>query len=411
MPISKLMRSNFLLLSAVLATSIPQACFAFGPKAPSPSSIQDKSQFLESSILAFNAKFVNVELISSRNTNSYCLEPEYPQPADPSKTTEFRSAQIELCTTISPILDSGLECKDLIGFTYSSPIVTSHSQERGPTATCYTHASVSFIASLSDKGKTLAQSAFFFDKSNTSVEYNVRAIQSALADLQLLPRQRKALDGFFNATDAFVKRIDEEKAKAAQGEEAKPLTHRVFVEQASLLVAYHRYLNDDLTELAQFGSARDGISLRNQNDVQAINQSIDHLTKAYGLDSEITAKQVADYGRVLLDLLNTYSLTLTTSEKATVQPVMVQLVTQVIPASEAYGDVGAHDAVMKLRSLWETDAFTALLTDKLSVSDDKSTTLILNMSAAAYKIGLSANVDIRTFDARDAERIKSKKNN
>jgi hypothetical protein len=33
------------------------------------------------------------------------------------------------------------------------------------------------------------------------------------------------------------------------------------------------------------------------------------------------------------------------------------------------------------------------------------------MSAAAYKIGLLANVDIKTFDARDAERIKLKRFN
>jgi hypothetical protein len=88
---------------------------------------------------------------------------------------------------------------------------------------------------------------------------------------------------------------------------------------------------------------------------------------------------------------------------------MVELVTQVIPASEAFGDVGAHDAVIAFKNLWEAQAFQDFLTEKLSVSDDKSTTLILNMSAATYKIGLSANVDIKTFDARDAERIKNQK--
>jgi hypothetical protein len=185
----------------------------------------------------------------------------------------------------------------------------------------------------------------------------------------------------------------------------------MFVEQANLLVAYYRYSKNDLNELANFGSAAGGVSQSNKEAVQVIANSIQHLIDAYGLDSEVSAKQVADYGRVLLDLLNNFGMSLTANEKALIQPVMMELVSKVIPMSEAYGDTGARDAVLELKALWEADAFNALLTDKLSVSDEKTTSLILNLSAAAYKIGLMANVDIKTFDERDAERIKFKRLN
>jgi hypothetical protein len=398
---------TILSLSLVLIASLPLTGFAMGKKAPTASDQQEianKAAFLDKAIREFNAKYADIKYGPHQVSGGCYLK------ADHSNTyaTDYANASNELCNQISSLFQFGLTCKDLVTF---KPTDLSWQDESSGVffSSCTSEGHGKFTAEMSDKAKQLAQSSFFYDGSNAAVDYNVRSIQSALSHLQLLPRQRKSLDGFFNATNTFVNKVDVEKAKSAKGEKALPLTHRSFADQASLLAAYYRYLKDDFAELAQFGSSADGVSKINQQSVDVINTSIQHLTDAYGLDSDVAAKQVADYGRVLLDLMNNFTLSLTTSEKAAVQPVLVQLVTQVVPAAEAYGDVGAHDAVIKLKDLWESDSFNSLLTDKLSVSDDKATALILNMSAAAYKLGLSGNVDIKTFDARDAARIKNQK--
>jgi hypothetical protein len=406
---------TLLSLSLLFAAILPQSGFAMGKSAPvgapapSQQEIANKAAFLDRAIREFNAKYADIKYVPYQ-TSKVCLygtihtndyEELYPRAAN------------ELCNRISSLFQYGLTCKDLVTFKKADLEWTDKSKDDFglffSNDSCTSEGHGKFTAAMSEKAQELAQSSFFYDSSNAAVDYNVRAIQSALSHLQLLPRQRKTLDGFFNATDSFIKKIDGEKSKAANGEKALPLTHRSFADQASLLAAYYRYLKDDFAELAQFGSSADGVSKINQQSVEVINASIQHLTDAYGLDSDVAAKQVADYGRVLLDLMNNFSLSLTISEKSVVQPVMFQLVTQVIPTAEAYGDVGAHDAVVGLKTLWESDAFNALLTDKLSVSDDKATALILNMSAAAYKLGISGNVDIRTFDTRDAERIRKQK--
>jgi hypothetical protein len=399
-------------LSLVLIVSLPRAGFAMGKRAPTASDQQEianKAAFLDKAIREFNAMYADVKYGPFKTSKQCHYEATHTNDYDEL----YPKAANELCNQISSLFQYGLTCKDLVTFSKAELKWNDDSfHEWGfffDTNSCTSEAHGRFTAEMSDKAKQLAQSSFFYDGSNAAVDYNVRSIQSALSHLQLLPRQRKALDGFFNATNAFLNKVDTEKAKSAKGEKALPLTHRSFADQASLLAAYYRYLKDDFAELAQFGSSADGVSKINQQSVDVINTSIQHLTDAYGLDSDVAAKQVADYGRVLLDLMNNFTLSLTTSEKAAVQPVLVQLVTQVVPAAEAYGDVGAHDAVIKLKDLWESDSFNSLLTDKLSVSDDKATALILNMSAAAYKLGLSGNVDIKTFDARDAARIKNQK--
>jgi hypothetical protein len=430
--------AGLFLLSTALIIAMPQISFAFGSKAPNAGtnsgpenmSNADKLQLLHQAIAQFNQEHgqaVDASLlfgiqqphIAGPQNDESCIS------AMKSKIiANFGPTVDSVCRQIAPILEQSLSCADLVEIraevkTGSARFGTyrfrydSYDNYYNYTD-CHVvqpFKQVVFFAALTPKAQQLIQAGFLYLATNTDVEYNVRAIQSALGNLVLLPRQRKALDGFFGATDAFVRAIEAEKANALAGKEAKPLTHRFFAEKASLIVAYYRYLKSDFAELAQFSSANGGILKSNQEAVKVIDSAVTNLTKDYGLDSDVTARQVADYGRVLLDLLNNYSLTLTTTEKATIQPVLVQLVTQVIPASEAYGDVGAHDAVVKLKSLWESTQFTALLTDKLSISDDKSTGLILNMSAAAYKLGLSANVDIKTFDARDADRIKNKKFN
>ncbi len=406
MPNKKTRSLSLLFLGLALFAVAPRGAFAFGPKAPASSEIANKADFLDTAIREFNAKYVDIKF-GPNHANTSC----YYNTNHTNNHDELLSqATNELCNRISPLFENGMTCGDFIAVndtkTQWSDETTRHTFMSDE---CTSTGTSKFTAALTPKAQQLMQSAFFYDNANSAVDYNVRSIQSALNNLQLLPRQRKALDGFFNATDAFVNAINIEKVKANKGEKALPLTHRSFASQASLLAAYYRYLKDDFAELAQFGSASAGISKINQQSVNVINNSIQHLTDAYGLDTDVAAKQVADYGRVLLDLLNNFALTLTTSEKAVVQPVMVQLVTQVVPTSEAYGDVGAHEAVIRLKDLWESVEFSGLLTDKLSISDDKSTALILNMSAAAYKLGLSGNVDIRTFDARDAERIKNQK--
>ncbi|MFL5813380.1 MAG: hypothetical protein ACJ763_07355, partial [Bdellovibrionia bacterium] len=402
--------STLLIFACVLALTAPSASFAMGKSAPNgtgPSSqeIANKAAFLDKAIRDFNAKYVEIKYGPNHTSNWCSYNPDHSN----SYSTDVARASNELCNEISGLFQYGLTCSDLVVIR-TSDIRWEHQSISGLfDYSCRSVGYGTIKAEMSEKAKQLAQSSFFYDSSNAAVDYNVRAIQSALSHLQLLPRQRKTLDGFFNATDAFVRKIDAEKSKSANGEKALPLTHRSFADQASLLAAYYRYLKDDFAELAQFGSSADGVSKINQQSVDVINASIQHLTDAYGLDSDVAAKQVADYGRVLLDLMSNFSTGLTITEKSVVQPVMYQLVTQVVPAAEAYGDVGAHDAVVGLKTLWESDAFNALLTDKLSVSDEKATALILNMSAAAYKLGLSGNVDIRTFDARDAQRIKNQK--
>ncbi|MFL5813320.1 MAG: hypothetical protein ACJ763_07055 [Bdellovibrionia bacterium] len=424
-------RSTFLVLSAALILASPQASFAFGAKAPTSDSdsatgIQsltnaERLQLIHTAISLFNQEHAQaISPAEYRSSQEFTFSDGVKDSACAVGEAKIRAELVQkygpsldpLCTKITPALEPSLGCTDLVEI-----IMEKQSGAVMKESGLYTYCivtqpyTVRFYAALTSKAQQLIKGGFLYVSTNTDVEYNVRAIQSALGNLVLLPRQRKSLDGFFSANDSFVRAIDAEKANASAGKEAKPLTHRSFVEKASLIVAHYRYLKDDFAELAQFSSANGGMLKTNQDAVKVIDSAVNNLTKDYGLDSEITAKQVADYGRVLLDLLNNYSLTLTTTEKAILQPVLVQLVTQVIPASEAYGDVGAHDAVVKLKSIWESTAFTALLTDKLSVSDDKSTSLILNMSAAAYKLGLSANVDIRTFDARDADRIKNRRLN
>ncbi len=396
---------TLLSLGIALAMITPAPALAWGKK--KASDIANKADFLDTAIREFNAKYADVTF-GPNTTSSYCSYADHTN----NFSERLTKATNELCESISPLFENGMTCGDFIAVSRSKIGWTDTQTYTDflffDSYSCSSEGHSQFTASLTPKAQQLMQSSFFYDSGNASVDYNVRAIQSALSELELLPRQRKALDGYFNATDAFIKSIDVEKAKAAKGEDSKPMTHRSFVAQANLLVAYHRYLKDDLAELALFGSARNGVSQSNQKAVEIINSSIDHLVKAYGLDTDVSAKQVADYGRVLLDLMNTFSLSLTLNEKANLRPVMVQL-GKTIATSEAYGDVGAHDDVIVFKNLWEAQSFQDFLTDKLSIADDKSTTLILNLSAATYKIGLSANVDIRTFDARDAARIKSQK--
>jgi hypothetical protein len=399
---------SILSLGLVLSSAVaPNAAFAWGSK-KTAADIPNKAEFLESAIRDYNAKYADIKFGPNYNGDA-CYYSTDDKRHQNNLDEQFANAQKDICSRIAPLLENGMTCTDFVSTGRTDIKWTDEQNDSIFGFSCTSEGHVQFYAQLTPKAKQLLQSSFFYDSGNADVDYNVRAIQSALNNLQLLPRQRKALDGFFNATNTFAASIDAEKAKAAKGEKSLPLTHRSFASQASLLVAYYRYLKDDFAELAQFGSAAGGVSQVNKQAVDVINTSIQHLTDDYGLDTDVSAKQVADYGRVLLDLMNTFSLSLTVNEKATVQPIVVQLVTQVIPTSEAYGDVGAHDAVVKLKDLWESESFKNFLTDKLSVSDDKSTSLILNMSAAAYKIGLSANVDIKTFDSRDADRIKNQK--
>jgi hypothetical protein len=425
---------NWMIMAIVAAMLIgePSAAFAFGSKAPNTVT-ENKSAYLEQALRNFNTKYADITIGEKRTNNNY---------GDSEREQLVQSylsqATGELCNNITPVLPPGSTCNDLVQVNYKT-FSNVDSTYKTPTAnylgwcavtlgiTCFTgspgywsndfnsnsvtSAHAQFTAVLTDKGAQIAHSTFFNDPSNTTVEYNVQSIQTALMNLQLLPAQRKALDGFWNAAQVYTTAINHEKAKSARGEKSVPLTHRMFVEQANLLVAYYRYSKNDLNELANFGSAAGGVSQINKEAVQVIANSIQHLIDAYGLDTDVSAKQVADYGRVLLDLLNNFGVSLTVSEKAQLQPIMMELVSKVVPMSEAYGDTGARNAVLELKGLWESDAFNALLTDKLSVSDERTTALILNMSAAAYKIGLLANVDIKTFDARDAERIKLKRFN
>ncbi|MFL5813321.1 MAG: hypothetical protein ACJ763_07060 [Bdellovibrionia bacterium] len=428
---------NILMFAGVASMLVngSSSAFAFGAKAPDPaaqaSQIKNKSQYLENAVNEFNSKYADVTIGSTRTNKDFSDEEMY------SLAIPYYNAAVqELCSKLSPVIPTGSSCKDLI----QANIRTSQKNDssyKTPTGEfigfcaltfgvgCildggssynynYNHVyspHAQFSVALTNKAASLAKSPFFNDPTNKSIEYNVMAIQTALNNLQLLPAQKKTLDGFWNAASAFTSAINTEKAKQARGETFLPITHRNFVNQANLLVAYHRYLKNDLAELAQFGSVEGGVSQNNKAAVEVIANSIRNLTEAYGLDADVASKQVAAYGRVVLDLLSNFSIQLTLNEKQTLQPIMLQIVSQVIPMSEAYGDAGAHDAVERLKDLWESDAFNALLTDKLSISDEKSTALILNMSAAIYKLGLSANVDIRTFDARDAERIKLRKLN
>lgn len=403
--------------------------FAFGPTRVSSDEIGNKSEYLASVLREFNEKYSKVEVFyenekywdRSDHSDSRLL-----QLAQPS----LERAKVDLCQRIGPMLDMGITCESLVKVetrvwktedSYRLPGVGGVICIALTVGLCSadnniynryfkTFGYAQFTAVLTEKGQALSSSVFFHDPNNAAVDYNVRIIQAALMSLQLLPSQRKTIDGFWNAAATFTSAIESEKEKSESGERALPLTHRIFQQQASLLVAYHRYLKDDLVELAQFGSSVSGPSRVNRESIEAIAQSIEHLSLAYGLEQGTGSKQVADYGRVLVDLLNNFAQPLTLHEKSVyIQPIMAVLAAQVIPASEAYGDAGAQEAVMKLKGLWEKTEFEAFLEEKLSASDEKITNLILNLGALTYRLGLSANVEIRTFDSKDLTRIRSRK--
>ena len=399
------MKSSVTLMFAlVMAVMTTQKASAWGDD--KPKEIVNKTAFLDQAILEFNRENMAVSLGDKHE-------------CDYNKTIEgFSAANVPLyqdrfCQKIAAVIPPGKRCEDLAKVTIQGKF--DKSSYKMLTANGFGMTLLTFglalgsdysyktiyncdpvgqvTATLTKQGQQLTASSLFFDPNNADIAYNVLSIESALKSLQVLPRQRKALEGFWNTAQTFARNMQVEEKNRADQKRTLSLTHRSFVLQASLLTAYYRYLKEDFAELAQFSSQAGGIVNSNRDAVAVIDAAIRHISDAYGLETDMSSKQVADYGRVFLDLLNNFSLPLTENELQTyIAPVMAVIGTEVVPTAEAYGDSGASQAVYKFKAIWEQPAFQEFWREKLSARDEKTTTLILNISNMTYKIGFFANV-------------------
>ncbi|MCM2322695.1 MAG: hypothetical protein NDJ90_05500 [Oligoflexia bacterium] len=349
------------------------------------------------------------EEIQEGNEGSYCGK-SYPDLAEFEKYLPQRKQ--EVCRDLTRLIPPGYSCEDLLQVKKTGSWTTCDCFTN-PFSSYYENTSCDITAHLqlevtpTAKALKLFEGSLFFDPGLKAIDYNVAALQNALENLKLLPRQKKALEGLWNAVTSLNLALKSEQQKSERGEKTKPVSHRDFAAQASLIVSYYRYLKDDLQELGQYASSSSGVDRGNKDAITVIDQAITNLIEAYGLESDAIAKQAADYGRVFVDLMNNLSQYLTQSEKQTyIRPLMIAIGGKVIPASEAYGDVAAREGVLEFEALWENPAFQQFLQDKLSATDERLNSLILNVSNLAYKIGLATNVDIRVLDARDIERLK-----
>ena len=169
--------------------------------------------------------------------------------------------------------------------------------------------------------------------------------------------------------------------------------------QASLLTAYYRFLTDAFDEAAQLSSEYYGTDRMNVAAVQTVKVAVQNLTEAYGLESDITQRQVADYGRVLSDLMVNQLAPLVeeNNKQALVRPIILQLA-KMIAISEAQGDSLTQDEVLRFKFLWENNEYASLMAGMLTATDLKLNGLILNINSLAYKIGLATNVTIKVLE-------------
>ena len=242
------------------------------------------------------------------------------------------------------------------------------------------------------------------------VEPSIVALGNALKSIKLIPSQKKVLKSFFEAAKRFYDSLQENTAKIAKGERPKAISHRDFMNQANLLIAYHRYLKEALDEAAQLSSDYYVTDGGNLAAVKCIEFSVLNLIEAYGLESDVTQRLVADYGRVLSDLLvNQLSPMVEENGKHTlIRPVIIQLA-KMIAVSEANGDSVVQDETLRFKTLWENQNFSTLMGNMLTTTDLKMNGLILNINALAYKIGLATNIGIRVLEKDDIDRIRANK--
>ncbi|OFZ20860.1 MAG: hypothetical protein A2X94_04935 [Bdellovibrionales bacterium GWB1_55_8] len=242
------------------------------------------------------------------------------------------------------------------------------------------------------------------------VEHSIMGLGNALKAIKLVPAQRRVLKSFFEAAKRMYEALDVEQKKALKGEKARKVTHRDFMAQASLLIAYHRFLQDTFIEATELSSEYYGVDTTNVLAVKTIDTAIANLVDAYGLESDITSRQIADYGRVLSDLLlYQFSPVVDESKRQKFIRPMIILLAKMTAISEANGDMVARDEVMALKAAWESPAFGDFMADWLTTTDLKLNGLILNMNSLAYKIGLAANVSIKVFEKEDIDRLKGQK--
>ncbi|OFZ20859.1 MAG: hypothetical protein A2X94_04930 [Bdellovibrionales bacterium GWB1_55_8] len=247
-------------------------------------------------------------------------------------------------------------------------------------------------------------------KKGSSVEQSIFALGTALKDIKLLPSQRKILKSFFEAAKRMHEAVETEQRQAAKGEKYKPLMHRDFIAQTTLLVAYYRYLQEWFAESAELSSERSGVDQTNLRAVQEIDVAISNLIESYGLETDLASKQIADYGRVLSDLLlyQLAPLVDETKRRKFIRPT-ASLLARLVAKSEVNGDLAAEDEVLALKVIWESPGFTQFMSEWLSTTDIKLNGLILNMNSLAYKIGLAVNTQIKVFQKEDIDRLKSEK--
>lgn len=246
--------------------------------------------------------------------------------------------------------------------------------------------------------------------SGAGVVASVHGIRAALNKLDLLPTQKKMLEGFKNVTDRFSTALTEETQKMERGEEYRNVIHEDFRELAMLLVAYHQYLEEILNESARLESVERGPHEINVAMVSQIKTAVDNIagSRGYGFKRRNMANRHASYySRVMNDLImnQLHSHMSEAQKKHLSKPILLAL-GEIRIKSEGGDDSRITDDVKALKDAWENKDFREFMVSRATSQDNFVSGLIMNLDSLAYKIGKIAGIKIDVLRTEDLDFLK-----